>query len=283
MRTRLMIAAAAVVTLAWTGLAHAQVNATMVMRSGEKFTGQLVDLGGIGLTFRYGGVERQYRPAEIAVIEFEGAPARPLSQEEQKHLNEGQHVIVFRDGRVVVGHFVDLGERDPLRVTVATQSGNTNYHSNEIWRIYMAPPPANYASGGTSSTTATTGTAQGAPGSIAVMGNQQWTNTGLIVRRGETVRFSASGQIQLGPDANDKAQPTGAFSGRKSPNSPMPGEIVGALIARIGEGQPFGIGDLPSVQMPESGQLYLGINDEHVADNTGQFNVQVTRGRRTRP
>ncbi|HSL22148.1 MAG TPA: hypothetical protein VK886_11470 [Vicinamibacterales bacterium] len=279
MRTRVVVVAAAVVTVAWASLAQAQVNATMVMRSGEKFTGQLVDLGGIGLTFRYGGVERQYRPGDIAVIEFEGAPPRALSQEELRHLNDGQHVIIFRDGRVVVGHFVDLGERDPLRVTVATESAQSNYHSNEIWRIYMAPPPASYTSGVTTPGT-TASTAQPAPpGAIVVAGNQQWTPTGLIVRRGETIRFSATGHVQLSGDSNDRAQPAGAFSGRKTPGSPMPEAITGALIARIGEGKPFGIGDLPSVQMPESGPLHLGINDDYVGDNTGQFNVQVTRAR----
>jgi hypothetical protein len=32
--------------------------------------------------------------------------------------------------------------------------------------------------------------------------------------------------------------------------------------------------------MPASGPLYLGVNDDALADNSGQFNVVVTRPRR---
>jgi hypothetical protein len=57
----------------------------------------------------------------------------------------------------------------------------------------------------------------------------------------------------------------------------MPRILAGALIGRIGNGRPFAIGDQTSIQAPESGQLFLGINDDTLNDNQGEFRVEVTR------
>jgi hypothetical protein len=280
MLRRSIVGLACAAVLAVAATAQAQENATLTLRSGERFTGQLVDLGGIGLTFRYGGTDRQFPPGDVALIEFEGAPPHTLTADQLRELNNGQHVIVFRDGHTVVGHFADVGERHPLRITVQTPSGTTNYHSNEIWRIYMAPPPAS-AQGSTRGTTSSDTAAQpGVPGAIAVSATQQWVPTGITVRRGETVRFTSTGEVQLSADPNDKAQPSGAFSQRKAVGSPLPNEFAGALIGRIGNGQPFAIGNQTSLPMPASGPLYLGINDDALGDNSGQFNVVVTRASR---
>jgi len=56
----------------------------------------------------------------------------------------------------------------------------------------------------------------------------------------------------------------------------LPAALAGALIGRIDNGQPFGIGDQTSVRMPASGILYLGVNDDNVSDNSGQFQVVVS-------
>lgn len=257
-------------TLAVAGTVQAQVNAILLLRSGEKFTGQLVDLGGIGLTFRYGGTDRQFPPGDIAMIAFEGAPERALTSDDIRNLNDGQHVIVFRDGRVVVGHFVDVGERNPLRITVQTPTETINYRSNEIWRIYMAVPP-----GAATSTTAATAAQPSVTGAIVVPSTQQWVPTGLTVRSGRVYQITTTGEIQLSADPNDKAAPAGSLTGRRAPGSPLPGDLAGALIGRIGNGEPFGIGNLTSLKMPGSGPLYLGINDDSLGDNRGQFEVVI--------
>jgi hypothetical protein len=119
------------------------------------------------------------------------------------------------------------------------------------------------------------------PGAIVVPGNQQWVPTGLVVRRGERLSIRSSGEIQLSANANDKARPAGAMSGRRAPGSPLPEELAGALIARIGNNPPFALGNLTSSVMPTGGPLYLGINDDAVGDNGGQYEVVITRpGRR---
>jgi hypothetical protein len=59
------------------------------------------------------------------------------------------------------------------------------------------------------------------------------------------------------------------------PGAPLPDALAGALIGRIDNGRPFGIGNLSALLMPASGVLYLGINDDIVSDNSGEFQVVI--------
>jgi hypothetical protein len=110
---------------------------------------------------------------------------------------------------------------------------------------------------------------------VIVSPNRQWVDTGIVVRQGDIVRFDVDGRVQLSADRSDVAGAAGALSGRLAPDAPMPGEPAGALIGRVGNSSPFGIGDQRSLRAPASGRLYLGINDDHLADNAGEFRVIV--------
>jgi hypothetical protein len=101
------------------------------------------------------------------------------------------------------------------------------------------------------------------------------------VRKGETLNFNATGEIQLSGDANDVASPYGAKSTRKASGSPLPNVLAGALIGRVGtNGAPFPIGTGVPVTMPAAGQLFLGINDDGFEDNVGEFRVDIARQNR---
>ena len=53
---------------------------------------------------------------------------------------------------------------------------------------------------------------------------------------------------------------------------------AGALIAKVANnGAPFPIGERQTVTMPADGQLFLGINDDHVGDNQGGYRVVIQR------
>jgi hypothetical protein len=110
---------------------------------------------------------------------------------------------------------------------------------------------------------------------LVVDANQAWTDTGITVRRGQTIVFDIDGDIRLSPDPNDVARSPGALSGRRAPDAPLPNAPAGALIGRIDGSGPFGIGNLRSIQAPASGRLYLGINDDYFGDNAGQFRVMI--------
>jgi hypothetical protein len=133
----------------------------------------------------------------------------------------------------------------------------------------------------------------GAPGQVGALGGQtaasptirvssqqRWTDTGIIVSAGDVITFNASGQIQMSDNTRDVASPAGSLSQRKAPDAPIHGELAGALIGRIGYYGPIAIGNQGQITAPASGQLYLGVNDDHLPDNRGEFVVTIGVQRR---
>ncbi|MGH9310583.1 MAG: hypothetical protein ACRD1U_14495 [Vicinamibacterales bacterium] len=256
---------------------QAQENATIVLRSGEKVTGQLVDMGGAGFAVRVNGQDRNIGKNDVAVIDFAGSG--DVSDADWAKVNNGEGVLL-RNGEAIAGQVYDIGGTTPLRVTVKTSSGERNVNSSEVSRIVLARPGGSGAAA-TSGKANTAGVPEGQ--GIAVPANQAWTATGITVRRGEVLSFNTTGEARLSNDPADIAGSAGARSQRKAPTSPIPGAFAGALIARVGSsGEVFPIGDQTTVTMPAAGQLFLGINDDHVSDNSGGFRVNVQRSGRRR-
>jgi hypothetical protein len=251
------------------------VTATVVLKSGERHTGQnLQHRAGNEVSLRK-SVSDQLRvsPDQVAYVDFGGGDTPSVS------LTGAQQAVVLRNGTVIKGQVLEMAHSSfedpstPYQVVVRDEQGQERrLRADQVGRVYFAGgAPA--ASSPQSTSEATTGR-----GGIVVPGSQEWTSTGLTVKRGETLRFNVTGEIQLSADANDIAGSAGARNPRYAQNAPMPRALAGALIARIGNGRPFPIGDQNSVTMPESGQLYLGINDDHVGDNRGEFRVEIERG-----
>jgi hypothetical protein len=265
---RTILAAAAVCALVVS--TQAQESATLVMRSGEKITGQLVDMGGVGFTVRVSGAERQVPTNDVAVIDFTGNG--DVSQADWARVSGGGQAIWLRNGQTIDGSLYDIAGTSPLRLTVKTASGDREFSSGEVGRIVLARPNSAVATTGNANTR---GVPEGA--GIAVPATSQWTPTGLTVRRGDVLTFSTTGEVQLSTDANDMAGSAGSRSQRKSATAPLPQNFTGALIAKVGNSAPFPIGDQTTVTMPAAGQLFLGVNDDHLADNRGGFRVNITR------
>jgi hypothetical protein len=110
--------------------------------------------------------------------------------------------------------------------------------------------------------------------SVSVMAASAWSDTGVTVRGGQQVYFSASGQVRWGKDRRDG--PGGEHNSPRNPGRPIPDRAGAALIGRIDNGDPFLIGseDGP-IRMRSSGRLQLGINDDYLPDNSGDFRVTV--------
>ncbi len=112
--------------------------------------------------------------------------------------------------------------------------------------------------------------------SLIVPANRQWTPTNIRVNQGDMCWFQATGEIRFSPNSNDRAGSSGSPDHKYVSGAPLPREFAGALIGRIDNGQPFGIGNQTSLRMPASGILYLGVNDDIMSDNSGQFGVVVS-------
>ena len=104
--------------------------------------------------------------------------------------------------------------------------------------------------------------------------NNGWTNTGLVVRRGQRLRINASGRVSLGN--NRFATPDGL------PNVPdrdklMRNQPTGGLIAVIGDDNDefIFIGRSRDFVVQRDGVLFLGVNEGNLSDNSGNYDVVI--------
>ncbi len=115
----------------------------------------------------------------------------------------------------------------------------------------------------------------GASRTVRVNPQARWTDAGITVRAGQTVTLDASGTITMSDNPQDTATPAGSQTGRRANDAPILNQLAGSLIARIGDYGPIFLGDRGSFTAPVSGRLYLGVNDDHLPDNRGEFVVNV--------
>ena len=111
---------------------------------------------------------------------------------------------------------------------------------------------------------------------IRVEGRERWTDTLINVRAGDMLVFDAEGTVRLSDNSNDVASAGGVLSGRRAADAPFANQTAGALIGRIGNGSAFFVGNRRSIRAPATGRLYLGVNDDYLEDNAGDFQVRVT-------
>ncbi len=264
----------------------AQPQVTVVLTNGQSYDGSLVYRNNTVGVMTTNGL-RSFPANNVAVIEF--APGQP-DPDELSQVNTGltsflrgqQQVLVLQDGQVISGNGVSISPDG--QISLNTQNGRNNYMASDVARLYLNPSAAQrllasnqLGNQGNMGAVGTSGqyNMQGAQ-TINVPANQAWTGTGLQVNQGDQLTFRAAGRIHWGPAANQIVGPNG---GRGiSGNYPVPTAGVGALIGRVGNSQPFLIPmNGETVTMPASGQLYLGINDDNVSDNSGAFQVQILR------
>jgi hypothetical protein len=213
-----------------------------------------------------------------------------LPETELSQARGDDHLLLMRGGSASKGRLVTFegGDRDPIVVFRTTSGEERRVRFSEIGRLYLGHYPGAGPAVDTPSTPASTSPQSGG---ITVNANQRWVSTGITVAQGQQVQFAASGEVQLSPDNADVATTAGSKIGRRISNGPLPGDLAGALVGRVGNGRAFGIGNQAGpLTMPNAGLLYLGVNDDNVDDNRGAFNVTVTAlgtaqtpGNRSRP
>jgi hypothetical protein len=104
--------------------------------------------------------------------------------------------------------------------------------------------------------------------------NNGWTNSGLVVRKGQRLRINASGRISLG--SSRFATPAGV-STIPDNDKLMRTEATGALIAVIGDDNDdfILIGPRRDFVAQRDGVLFLGVNEGNLADNAGTYDVVI--------
>lgn len=150
---------------------------------------------------------------------------------------------------------------------------------------------------------------------VSIPASKSWTDTGVNLRKGESVRITASGQVSVsqkkgselwfgrngydwnvGPRGTYRFEPLDLLVKKyhldKVLNAdtvptkvfPLPAGYWGpwpaySLIGRIGSGgQPFYVGERLDLSAPAAGRLYLGVNDFDFSDNSGSWSARILTG-----
>ena len=104
--------------------------------------------------------------------------------------------------------------------------------------------------------------------------NNGWTNSGLVVRKGQRLRISASGRVSLG--RGRFSTPAGLATVQDGEKL-MRNEATGALIAVIGDDNDdfILVGPRRDFVAQRDGVLFLGVNEGDLADNTGSYDIVI--------
>ena len=104
--------------------------------------------------------------------------------------------------------------------------------------------------------------------------NNGWTNSGLVVRKGQRLRISASGRISLG---RGRFSTPGGLTGIQDNDKLMRNEATGALIAVIGDDNDdfILIGPRREFIAQRDGVLFLGVNEGDLSDNQGSYDIVI--------
>ncbi|MGE0705344.1 MAG: hypothetical protein AB7F99_19390 [Vicinamibacterales bacterium] len=273
-------------------VAIAQQPATLVLRDGQRVSGQLLYKGGGDVGLRVGSQEQWYPFNRIAIIAF--VPGDP-SAEELRQLPESDrlpdlelHQYVTRDGNVTRAKLYDITPGGEM-VTFDAPSGRRQVSSGNLARVYISPSSARslysgvLAGGGQGSDS---GSFDGVDRTVTVQADRPWTDTGISVRRGDRIAFRANGEVRLmRPNQPDIVANADGGQGAPIQNPrrgmggvPVRGMALGGLIARVGNGDPFPIGTrTEAISMGDSGRLMLGINSDSFEGNRGAFTVDIAR------
>jgi hypothetical protein len=275
---RLLITSVLIASTA--GVAVAQTRVTFLMRNGERIVGDLTYKGGAAYTLN----GRDISARDVAVIAF--VPNDPTPQEvsrvptmDNNPSELERHVFVTRDGSMVFGKLYKFSPDGNIITFDQREGGRHDVAASNMARIYINPGAARAVYGPIlAAANPSSSSSVGTSGSEVRVPANTWTNTGFVVRRGETLRFNAKGEVMWTQNAAENATPAGSANPSARPGAPpVPNAPGGALIARIDNGRPFLIGNLGSVRMPASGALFLGVNDDTLTDNGGDFYVTISR------
>lgn len=104
--------------------------------------------------------------------------------------------------------------------------------------------------------------------------NNGWTNSGLVVRKGQRLRISASGRVSLG---KGRFSTPGGLPNVQDQDKLMRNEATGALIAVIGDDNDdfILIGPRREFVAQRDGVLFLGVNEGDLTDNTGSYDIVI--------
>jgi hypothetical protein len=179
---------------------------------------------------------------------------------------------------------VESIEFDSRTTGSAAAGGNEDMGAQTNTESASKPPRTNSQSDRSNASPGTTGslpTSEAPPTFFAIKvavradnANNGWTNSGLVVRKGQRLRINASGRVSLG---NGRFSTPVGISTVPDSEKLLRTEATGALIAVIGDDNDdfILIGSRHDFVAQRDGVLFLGVNEGNLKDNTGTYDVVI--------
>ncbi|HTH50850.1 MAG TPA: LecA/PA-IL family lectin [Pyrinomonadaceae bacterium] len=267
-----MLAAAVLVAV----LSCAAFADTLRLKDGSIIKGRIVSFGGGKFTVVIGEGSRRreltFLASEVESITFADAdanvaasqparryePAQPVQPQQQRQ--QGTPPVLKGDGRTASQKPVSQQPTTIQQPRVI----NTNATGAEPGRVDPPKPTPALTAGPIAwdVTVKADNTSNG------------WTNTGWVVKKGQRIRITGDGIVQLGKGKT--STPSG------DPDIPDQQKLLknvatGALLAVIGDDNNdfIYVGASREFTATRDGALFLGINEGYLDDNTGAYKVKV--------
>jgi hypothetical protein len=240
--TRILFAAILLLSLATPLLAD-----TIKLKDGSVIRGQVIGFKDQQFTILIGGNAKGRRGQttvyveDVESIDFDSTSGGAISQTDDSANNISQ----------------------PSRPAPAPQNNQSDSSSSTV-RIGDAPAPV--SANPTFFTIKVSVRADNA--------NNGWTNSGLVVRKGQRLRITASGRVSLGRGRFSTPVGLATISDNEKL---MRNEPTGALIAVIGDDNDdfILIGPKRDFVAQRDGVLFLGVNEGDLSDNTGSYDIVI--------
>lgn len=118
---------------------------------------------------------------------------------------------------------------------------------------------------------------------VTIPGNQAWTDTGKYLKASDEVSITADGSVIMGGGwaplpPSGKNPDCGTLGGFPAGELPC-----WSLIGRVGDGPIFEVGNGAKITAQNSGELLLGVNDNILGDNSGNWYATIVAPSETAP
>ena len=228
---------------------------TVRLKDGSVIRGQIVSFKNEQFTILVGSGARG-RKSRITVymedvdsIEFDSAGSAGASEETNTNTSQPTY--------------------QPPVNTQPTNPQPTNTQPTNTQPSYQPPPTTSSPSSGTNPTFFQINTRVRADNA-----SNGWTNTGLVVRRGQRLRINASGRANLG---NNRTSTPDGLPSIPDRDKLMRNQPTGGLIAVIGDDNDdfIFVGRSRDFVAQRDGVLFLGVNEGNLSDNSGAFEIVI--------
>lgn len=251
---------------------------TIRLKDGSIIKGRIVSFAGGRFVVAVGDGSRRremtFSAAEVESIQFDAdqldpdrtGPATPIARDTVTSQDRNSTSTTTR-GTGITAKII-YPERQPARTDTAPYGGAPARTDD---------PPATTTPARPNPSRANASLAKPVELNVKVRGDNTangWTNSGWVVKKGQRIRISGSGEISIG--GGKKVTPSGAYDiddGQKL----LKNVPTGALLAVIGDDNNdfIYIGSDREFVAERDGALFLGINEGNLNDNSGTFDVKI--------